>query len=259
MRHSPRPSPRNSARASGFCAALGFAALVFASLSASAAAPAQLGQKIIDNLTQAQPGIPIESVEKTSMPGMLAVVLSDGTVLYGSEDGEHLFSGDMFSIAGGQIVNLAEERRSTTRQNLMADPLFQDALVFAATGKKKAAINVFTDVDCGYCRKLHQEVPQLNAMGIEVRYLAYPRAGLGSDSYNKIVSAWCADNPQSALTKLKAGQPIPNKECRDNTVADQYNLGQKMGISGTPAIILEDGRLLPGYLPAAELAATLGL
>jgi len=224
-----------------------------------AAKEAPLGQAIIDNLTKAQPGIPIERVEETTMSGILAVVLGDGTVLYGSEDGTHLFSGDMFSIAGGEIVNLAEQRRSSTRQELMSDPLFKDALVFAATGTKKASINVFTDVDCGYCRKLHQEVPQLNAMGIEVRYLAYPRAGVGSESYTKIVSAWCADNPQQALTQLKRGQNIADRQCGDNTVADQYNLGQKMGISGTPAIILEDGRLLPGYLPAAELAATLGL
>ncbi len=237
---------------------LGLSVLFTLSLPALAA-EAVLGQLIIDNLTQAQPGIPIERVEKTSMAGVLAVVLSDGTVLYGSEDGKHLFSGDMFSIAGGQIVNLAEQRRTSTRQELMRDPLFQDALVFAATSSKKASISVFTDVDCGYCRKLHQEVPQLNAMGIEVRYLAYPRAGVGSDSYKKIVSAWCAKNPQQALTQLKAGQNIANQQCSDNTVADQYNLGQKMGISGTPAIIVEDGRLLPGYLPAAELAATLGL
>lgn len=240
-------------------ATFGLSVLLSLSLPALAAGPAPLGQLLIDNLSQAQPGIPIERVEKTSMAGVLAVVLSDGAVLYGSEDGKHLFSGDMFSIAGGQIVNLAEQRRTTTRQELMKDPLFKDALVFAATSKKKAAINVFTDVDCGYCRKLHQEVPELNAMGIEVRYLAYPRAGIGSDSYKKIVSAWCSDNPQQALTKLKAGQNIANKQCDDNTVADQYNLGQKMGISGTPAIILEDGRLLPGYMPAADLAAALGL
>ena len=240
-------------------AALGLAIVLTLSVPALAAAPTPLGKLIIDNLTQAQPGIPIERVEKTSMVGILAVVLSDGTVLYGSADGKHLFSGDMFSIAGGQIVNLAEQRRTSARQEMMLDPLFEDALVFAATGNKKASINVFTDVDCGYCRKLHQEVPQLNAMGIEVRYLAYPRAGIGSDSYKKIVSAWCAKNPQQALTKLKAGQNIADQQCSDNTVAGQYNLGQKMGISGTPAIILEDGRLLPGYMPAAELAATLGL
>jgi thiol:disulfide interchange protein DsbC len=240
-------------------AALGLSVLITLSVPALAAGPAPLGQLIIDNLSQAQPGIPIDRVEKTSMAGVLALVLSDGTVLYGSEDGKHLFSGDMFSITDGQIVNLAEQRRTNARQELMNDPLFNDALVFAAIGEKKAAINVFTDVDCGYCRKLHQEVPQLNAMGIEVRYLAYPRAGIGSDSYKKIVSAWCSDNPQQALTKLKSGQNIANQQCSDNTVADQYNLGQKMGISGTPAIILEDGRLLPGYMPAAELAATLGL
>ena len=135
----------------------------------------------------------------------------------------------------------------------------QQGLVFAATGKRKATISVFTDVDCDYCRKLHLEVPELNAMGVEVRYLAYPRAGVGSESYRKIVSAWCATDPNTALTALKAGKTITDNQCSDNPVADQYQLGQQMGISGTPAILLEDGRLLPGYMPAAQLAESIGI
>jgi len=218
-----------------------------------------LGQELTAKLLKAQPNIPIDHVVQTPMPGVLAVVLTDGTELYGSADGRFLFSGDMYSLDGNNIVNLAETRRASKRLKLLQDPLFDDALVFAAKGQRKASINVFTDVDCGYCRKLHQEVPQLNAMGIEVRYLAYPRAGVGSDSYRKIASAWCSDNPNAALTKLKSGGTIASKVCQPNPVAEQFQLGQRMGISGTPAIILEDGRLLPGYMPAKELAATLGI
>ncbi len=217
------------------------------------------GNAIVDNLKRAQPGIPIDRVESTPMPGMYAVVLKDGTVLYGSKNGKHLFSGDMFDISGGEIVNLAEQRRTKSRQSLLTDPLMGEGLVFAATGMRKATISVFTDVDCGFCRKLHLEVPQLNAMGVEVRYLAYPRAGVGSESYKKIVSAWCSKDPNTALTALKAGKTIADNQCNDNPVADLYQLGQRMGISGTPAILLEDGRLLPGYMPAAQLAETIGI
>ncbi|MFT5670969.1 MAG: thiol:disulfide interchange protein DsbC, partial [Glaciecola sp.] len=115
------------------------------------------------------------------------------------------------------------------------------------------------DVDCGYCRKLHEEVPALNAKGIEVRYLAYPRAGIGSPSYNKIVSAWCAVDQQNALTKLKQLEPIPTNICAGNPVAAQFALGGKMGVRGTPALVLDSGRLLPGYMPADRLAAELGV
>ena len=122
----------------------------------------------------------------------------------------------------------------------------------------KTHINVFTDVDCGYCRKLHQEIADINKLGIEVRYLAYPRQGLGTETHRRIASAWCADNPNEALTTLKQGGQIPNKQC-DNPIAGQYELGQQVGVTGTPAIVTADGRLLPGYMPAPKLAEALGL
>ena len=115
-------------------------------------------------------------------------------------------------------------------------------VIFPAVGETKGVVSVFTDVDCGYCRKLHQEVPKLNQMGIEVRYLAYPRAGVGSRSYQKIVSAWCAADPNKAMTQLKSGMEIPDVSC-ENPVAAQFDLGQQVGVTGTPAIVLEDGRL----------------
>jgi thiol:disulfide interchange protein DsbC len=131
-------------------------------------------------------------------------------------------------------------------------------VIFPATGTRKAVINVFTDVDCGFCQKLHQEVPELNRMGVEVRYLAYPRAGVGSPSYAKIVSAWCSQDRNLAITRLKAGESIPDATC-ENPVADQFELGQSIGVTGTPAIVLEDGTMVPGYQPAAQLAAIAGV
>lgn len=216
------------------------------------------GQKIVDRLLKLRPGLPIESVTETPAAGILAVQLSDGSIYYGTQDGRFLLSGDLFALDGEELVNVTETNRSAKRKALLAKIDPADAVTFSPKKATKAALYVFTDVDCGYCRKLHQEVPALNEKGIEVRYLAYPRAGVGSESYQKIVSAWCADDRQQALTALKAGRPVADRSCA-NPVADQYGLGRQLGISGTPAIVFEDGTLMPGYLPAAELAASLGL
>lgn len=216
------------------------------------------GAHLVARLRALRPDIPIEAVSASPLPGIYELKLTGGTVFYGTEDGKYLFAGDLYELGESDLVNLADIGRESDRRDLMATVAFDDMVVFPANGKTKAVINVFTDVDCGYCRKLHQEVPALNELGIEVRYLAYPRAGIGSPSYAKIVSAWCADDPNSAITELKAGNEIPEKSC-DNPVAAQFDLGREVGVTGTPAIVLEDGRLLPGYAPAADLAATIGL
>jgi len=214
--------------------------------------------KLVQRLKALRPDIPIENVASSPIPGIYALELAGGTVFYGTADGRYLFAGDLYHLGDDELTNLAEAGRAEKRRELMDDVSRDDMVVFSPAGARKAAITVFTDVDCGYCQKLHQEVPQLNEMGIEVRYLAYPRAGVGSSSYQKIVSAWCADDPNTALTRLKARQPVPDATC-PNPVADQLELGRAMGVSGTPAIVLEDGTMLPGYMPAEALAAEMGL
>ncbi|MEZ5549895.1 MAG: DsbC family protein [Pseudomonadales bacterium] len=216
------------------------------------------GQVLITKLRALRPDIPIERVGPSPLPGIFTLELSGGTVFYGTADGRYLFTGDLYELQEDDLVNLAELGRIEKRHDLMASVKTSDMVIFPATGGTKAVINVFTDVDCGYCRKLHQEVPRLNELGIEVRYLAYPRAGIGSRSYQKIVSAWCSADPNSALTALKAGAEIPDATC-PNPVANQFELGHEVGVTGTPSIVLEDGRLLPGYVPADELASTLGI
>ena len=214
-------------------------------------------EKLVSELRRSMPTLPIEEVTTTPLADIYAVDLPGGQTLYGTADGKYLFSGDMY-LLGDNIVNLAEGRRALKRQQLMKDVALDEMLVFSPAGETRDYISVFTDVDCGYCRKLHQEMADINALGIEVRYLGYPRAGLGTPTYAKIVSAWCAKNPNEALTALKSGLDIPMAEC-DNPVAEHYALGQKVGVTGTPAIITSDGRLLPGYMPAENLAEALGL
>lgn len=216
------------------------------------------GDVLVNKLKALRPDIPIERVALSPLPGIYQLEISGGTVFYGTADGKYLFAGDLYELGESDLINLAEQDRIGKRQELMAAVDVDDMVIFPAGGERKAVINVFTDVDCGYCRKLHNEVPALNAMGVEVRYLAYPRAGIGSESYTKIVSAWCSDDPNEAITALKSGDSIPDNTCT-NPVAAQYELGHAVGVSGTPAIVLEDGRLLPGYMPAEALAETIGI
>ena len=162
-------------------------------------------------------------------------------------------------ITPTQFVDIKEIRMTAMRRQIFATYNTDDMIVFKPQGETKAIINVFTDIDCGYCRKLHKEVPMLNAMGVEVRYLAYPRAGVESDSYSKIATAWCAEDPNQALTDFKTGKNPSFAVCDDNPVASQFALGGSIGVNGTPATVLMDGTLLPGYRTAADFAQLLGL
>jgi len=156
-------------------------------------------------------------------------------------------------------VNLAEQRRDGERKEKVDAIAEEDMIVFSPEGEPRAYITVFTDVTCFYCQKLHREVPALNKQGVEVRYLAYPRAGVDSDGYRQLASAWCADNPQDTLTKLKNKETVTAKACDENPIAQQYLLGQQLGVRGTPAIITQSGQMIPGYQSANELMVTLGL
>ncbi len=214
---------------------------------------------ILAKLQQARPDLTIKSVQPSVANGLYEVTLTAGPQLYATPDGDFFVLGDLFSVGINGIVNLAEQQRDIARKELLAGVSRDQMIIFAAKGETKGAISVFTDVDCFYCQKLHKEVPALNKAGIEVRYLAYPRAGVGSESYRKIASAWCADDPRQAMTALKNRQTIPDNVCPGNPVADQFMLGQQAGVQGTPAMVLESGEMVPGYVSAEELVARLGI
>jgi thiol:disulfide interchange protein DsbC len=216
------------------------------------------GAALVERLQALRPNIRVLRVSPTPVPGVVGLEVTGGTILYGTTDGRYLFAGDLYDLTGADLVDVAEEGRAEKRRALLATVDSDSMVIFKAKGETRAVINVFTDVDCGYCQKLHLEVPQLNAMGIEVRYLGYPRAGIGSESYDRIVSAWCAKDPNDALTRIKAGQNIPAATC-DNQIAAHYGLAREMGVAGTPAIVLQDGSMLPGYMPAAEIAKAVGI
>ena len=204
--------------------------------------------------------IGIESVRPSPAPGVVEVQVINGPLLYATEDGGYFFlNGDLHQVSVSGAVNLTEERRSLARKEQLAAVSLEDMVVFSPKGETRDYVSVFTDVTCFYCQKLHREVDQLNAKGVEVRYLAFPRGGINSDGAKKLATAWCADDQQTTLTELKAGMDLPVNDCADSPIAAQYQLGQEMGVSGTPAIITSSGMMIPGYRPAADLIVVLGL
>ena len=240
-----------------------FALLVALSLPSAWAAD-NVEQAVVDAISKklAVPamGLNVESVSASPLPGLYEVQFADGgPLVYATEKGDFFVLGDLYAVKGDGFVNLAEQRRDGERRAKMEALKAEDMIVFSPEGKPRAHITVFTDVTCFYCQKLHREVPALNKQGVEVRYLAYPRAGTDSDGYRKLASAWCADNPQDALTRLKQKESVEEKVCTPNPIAAQYQLGQEVGVRGTPAIITESGQMIPGYQSAEELMVTLGL
>ncbi|MCQ3829537.1 DsbC family protein [Microbulbifer elongatus] len=219
-----------------------------------------VAKQIKAKLAASNPSASFGEVRESAMPGLYEVDINGGNVLFVSKDGGHFIAGDLFEVTPQRVVNLSEQRRGKSRAKVMDSQSLDDMIVFSPKGETKAHIYVFTDVDCGYCRKLHDDVPELNRRGIEVRYLAFPRAGLNSVGYRKVATAWCADDPNKTLTDLKNRKNVPLKVCRDNPVAAQYKLGnESIDVRGTPTIVMEDGTVVPGYVPPETLAKALGI
>jgi thiol:disulfide interchange protein DsbC len=240
-------------------ALLGGLLLLAALARAADPVDAAVVEKLRAALDNPSMGLKVDTVVQSDVPGMYEVQFSNGPMVYATPDGSHFIVGDLFAVTADGFVNLAEKRRDGQRMEQLEGVSVDDMIVFAAEGETRAHITVFTDVTCFYCQKLHREVPELNKRGVEVRYLAYPRAGVGSDGYRQLASAWCAENPQDALTRLKNRETVPDNVCPGNPISDQYVLGQAMGVRGTPAIITETGRMIPGYQSADDLMVSLGL
>jgi thiol:disulfide interchange protein DsbC len=247
-----------------FCALRSIVAILLAVSWSSVRAGDEVDPAVVEALTgklsMPAMGLRVESVSASDLPGLYEVQYADGgPVVYATGNGDFFLLGDLYTVTPDGFVNLAEQRRDGQRREKMAAVKREDMIVFSPEGEPRAHINVFTDVTCFYCQKLHREVPELNRRGVEVRYLAYPRAGTDSDGYRKLVSAWCADDPRDALTRLKQKESVKENLCTPNPIAQQYRLGQEMGVRGTPAIVTEDGQMIPGYQSADELMVTLGL
>ncbi|MCP3675973.1 MAG: thioredoxin fold domain-containing protein [Gammaproteobacteria bacterium] len=202
------------------------------------------------------PNIDIASIEKSKMPGVYEI-LSSGSILYVSEDGNYLISGKLFAIDKG-IKDLTSESMQRfdainipIRRDTISGVSEDDMIVFKADNEKHR-VTVFTDVDCGYCRKLHKEMDQYNELGITVQYMGFPRAGLGSGSHKKLQTVWCAADPNTAMDKAKIDREFGTDTCED-PLAEHYKIVKEFGLDGTPAIILESGQLVSGFVEADGL------
>lgn len=201
---------------------------------------------------QANLGMQVDSIGDAPVPGLLQIMTAKG-LFYVSEDGNYLLQARVYNINEG-MRNETEEALGGMRLGGLEQ--FQDAVVEYKADKEKYVVNVFTDITCGYCRKLHNEMDEYNDLGITVRYLAFPRGGLNSKSYTDMVSVWCADDKQKAMDDAKAGGTVASKSC-ETKVAEQYAFGQSIGVNGTPNIIMPDGSVIPGYQPPAQLEKAL--
>mgnify|MGYP005817048709 CR=1 FL=1 len=239
---------------------LPIAALAGLALLVAGAPRAETPAALSEALSKLSPEAPPTSVQPSAIDGLYEVVFGS-TVYYFSADGKHMLGGPMVELATRRnlsalaLQKVEREQFMPKRLSFLHDLRDADAIVFASA-QPKYRVTVFTDVDCGYCRELHRHIDQYNAAGITVRYVAFPRAGVGSESFKKAENVWCAADRKAALTAAKAGKDNPDKVCK-NPVADQFHAGEKLGVSGTPAILLDDGRLLPGYLPPEELRRVL--
>ena len=198
------------------------------------------------------PDVTPDSISPSPMEGVSEVLIGP-RLMYISNDGKYLLQGSLIDLK--TRVDISEERRNAIRLDALNELGEENMIIFPARDEKHT-ITVFTDIDCGYCRKLHAEMDKYNEEGITVRYLMFPRAGIDSPSYDKAVTVWCNKNKQDAMTRSKQGETLPKASC-DNPVKEEYELGQLIGVRGTPAIIMEDGAMLPGYVPAARLAKAL--
>lgn len=223
--------------------------LMLAFFTQAATADDKAVSAINARMSEAMGGKAPDSVVETPIKGVYQVGYGS-LVFYLSADGRYLLKGNLIDLA--EQRNLTEESRGAVRK-VMMDGMDKSKMIIYGPKKAKHHITVFTDIDCPYCRRLHQEVPELTKRGIEVRYLFFPRAGLGSGSYNAAVSVWCAKDQIKAMDDAKNGLPVSPKTC-DNPIGEHMALVEQLGLTGTPAIILEDGELISGYRPAKDLA-----
>lgn len=233
--------------------------LLLSASIATAADPAAPddGQRIArvrQSLALLLPEILPDSIRATPIANLYEVVVG-ARLVYVTGDGRYLIEGEIIDLE--QQKNLTSPRLNQVTVAAVDRMGEQNMLVFEPTEPARFTVTVFTDIDSAYSRKLHQEIDQYTRRGIRVRYLFYPRAGEASPSFEKAVSVWCSPDRVTALRQAMAGEPVAEAECA-NPVLDHWRLGGRMGVSGAPVMVLENGDLLPGYVSAERLYEILG-
>lgn len=214
---------------------------------------ASIQQALAQNLVKSGITAKVQSVQATQMPNIYWVKADGLPPFFTDKTGQYIFQGDIVKVGGAKAEHISADLQAQDAKAVLAGIDKKDMIIFPATGATKGVIYAFTDADCGYCRKLHSEIKQINALGIEVRYLPWPRS---EESFPIMQKIWCSKDRNAALTKAKNGENIDAPQC-DNPVAKLHTIGTGLGINGTPAIFTEDGKQIGGYLPPQALAQAL--
>jgi thiol:disulfide interchange protein DsbC len=218
-------------------------------LAVTTNAAAQDDYSVVEERIRAlAPNVQSIAISETPIEGILMVQIQ-GDIVYATADGQYLIQGRVMDMETRE--DLTEAAKAGLRKEVMGSIDSSKQITFAPE-KPDYELVVFTDIDCGYCRKLHAQIEEYNANGIAINYMAFPRAGVGSKSYEKFVSVWSAEAQQGALTKAKAGADPDPQQC-DNPISEQYQQGMQLGVTGTPALLTDEGNLIPGYVPPAQL------
>ncbi|MGO2131760.1 MAG: DsbC family protein [Halomonas sp.] len=233
--------------------------LLAVALALPVTASASPEETLAETLTIDGRSLPIDEVTQAPIDGLFEVRLETGDTFYTTAEGRYLLVGDLFENTADGMVNLTEQKRDGERARRLAEIDEEQRVIFRGIAEPKATLTIFTDTTCPYCTKLHEEVPKLNEMGIQVDYLAFPRGGMKSPGARELQQVWCADNRSEAMSAIKRGDSIESDASCDNPVEEQYHLGIELGVQGTPAIVLPSGRMVPGYVPAERLAGMLEL
>ena len=200
-------------------------------------------------------GVEAANIKESAVKGFYEINVGS-KVGYISVDGRYLLEGELYDLVDSR--NLTEESRARSRVDFLAGVDPSQMIVFSPKDRPvEHTITIFTDIDCGYCRQFHREIDQVTALGVEVHYLFYPRTGPDTDSWSKAERVWCADDRNTALTRAKLGGSVPESTCAANPVADHYDLGHQVGVTGTPSIYTASGRHIGGYLAPQQLLSTL--
>ncbi|WP_346796435.1 thioredoxin fold domain-containing protein [Halomonas sp. Bachu 37] len=236
-----------------------FLALATAAILPFAANADTVAEQLAQSLSVNGQAMPVTEVSPTPLADIYQVHLETGESFYSNADGSHFLVGDLFENGEDGLVNLTEQARNQERAEALAAIDEDQRVIFRGVQEPKATVTVFTDTSCPYCVQFHEQVPALNEMGIAVHYLAFPRSGMQGEVARVMQQVWCADNRSAAMTQAKQGETLKGTSDCDNPVASQYDLGMAVGVQGTPAIVLPDGRLVPGYVPAERLARMLDI
>ena len=209
--------------------------------------------RLLAELFDVFPGGKDAKITESSIQGLYTVSIGS-QVFYMSQNGKFILRGDIYDTESG--TNLTERERTSARKDFL-NQLDEEEMVIFAPDDFQHTVTVFTDVDCGYCRKFHSEIDEVMEQGIRVRYLFFPRTGPDTESWEKAEKVWCSQDRQSAITRAKQGKNLKAKVCSDTPVQKHYSLGQVFMVQGTPTMVTDKGNIIVGYMPADALKARL--